>query len=81
MRFERYNSGSGKVSAGNSDFFRGGKKSPWYIVAVSTIGSSISGVTYLSVPGMVAASSFSYMQMVLGFTLGYVAVAYLLLPL
>lgn len=76
-----YNSGSGKVSAGNSDFFRGGKKSPWYIVAVSTIGSSISGVTYLSVPGMVAASSFSYMQMVLGFTLGYVAVAYLLLPL
>lgn len=81
MRFERYNSGSGKVSSGNSDFFRGGKKSPWYIVAVSTIGSSISGVTYLSVPGMVAASSFSYMQMVLGFTLGYVAVAYLLLPL
>ena len=76
-----YNSGSGKVSSGNSDFFRGGKKSPWYIVAVSTIGSSISGVTYLSVPGMVAASSFSYMQMVLGFTLGYVAVAYLLLPL
>ena len=65
----------------NSDFFLGGRKSPWYVVAISTIGSSISGVTYLSVPGMVAASSFSYMQMVLGFTLGYVVVAYVLLPL
>lgn len=65
----------------NSDFFLGGRKSPWYVVAISTIGSSISGVTYLSVPGMVAASSFSYMQMVLGFTLGYVVVAAVLLPL
>lgn len=65
----------------SSDFFRGGGKSPWYIVAISTIGSSISGVTFLSVPGMVAASEFSYMQMVIGFTFGYVAVAYVLLPL
>lgn len=65
----------------SSDFFKGGGKSPWYIVAISTIGSSISGVTFLSVPGMVAASEFSYMQMVIGFTFGYVAVAYVLLPL
>ncbi len=65
----------------SSDFFRGGGKSPWYVVAISTIGSSISGVTFLSVPGMVANSSFSYMQMVLGFTLGYVVVAFVLLPL
>lgn len=62
-------------------FFNGGRKSPWWVVAISMIGSSISGVTFVSVPGMVEASQFSYMQMVLGFILGYAAVAYILLPL
>ncbi len=70
-----------KGKGSNSDFFRGGRKSPWYIVAISMIGTSISGVTFLSVPGMVAASQFSYIQMVLGFTVGYLVIAYLLLPL
>lgn len=68
-------------NASSSDFFRGGRKSPWYIVAFSMIGTSISGVTFVSVPGMVQASCFSYIQMVLGFLCGYVVIAYLLLPL
>ena len=62
-------------------FFVGDRKSPWYVVAIAMIGTSISGVTYVSVPGMVAGSQFSYMQMVLGFVAGYFAVAYILLPL
>lgn len=67
--------------ASSSDFFRGGKKSPWYVVALSMIGTSISGVTFVSVPGMVQASCFSYIQMVLGFLCGYAVISYLLLPL
>ena len=63
------------------DFFNGGRKSPWWIVAISMVGTSISGVTFVSVPGMVEASLFSYMQMVLGFVAGYVVIAYVLLPL
>jgi SSS family transporter len=63
------------------DFFDGGRKSPWWIVAISMVGTSISGVTFVSVPGMVEASLFSYMQMVLGFVAGYVVIAYVLLPL
>ena len=62
-------------------FFVGDRKSPWYVVAIAMIGTSISGVTYVSVPGMVAGSQFSYIQMVLGFVAGYFAVAYILLPL
>lgn len=62
-------------------FFVGDRKSPWYVVAIAMIGTSISGVTYVSVPGMVAGSQFSYLQMVLGFVAGYFAVAYILLPL
>lgn len=62
-------------------FFVGDRKSPWYVVAIAMIGTSISGVTYVSVPGMVATSQFSYIQMVLGFVAGYFAVAYILLPL
>jgi len=67
--------------ASGKDFYNGGKNSPWYIVAISMIGTSISGVTFVSVPGMVQASQFSYIQMVLGFILGYAAVAYILIPL
>ena len=52
--------------ADNEGFFVGNRKSAWYVVAFAMIGSSISGVTYVSVPGMVAASSFGYLQMVLG---------------
>lgn len=62
-------------------FFVGDRKSPWYVVAIAMIGTSISGVTYVSVPGMVASSQFSYIQMVFGFVAGYFAVAYILLPL
>ncbi|MBR6279929.1 MAG: sodium:solute symporter [Bacteroidales bacterium] len=67
--------------ASSAEFFRGDRKSPWYVVSISMIGTSISGVTFISVPGMVQASAFSYLQMVLGFVLGYAAVAYVLLPL
>lgn len=68
-------------SRGSGDFFVGDRRSPWYVVAIAMIGTSISGVTFVSVPGMVAASQFSYLQMVLGFVAGYVVVAYVLLPL
>lgn len=68
-------------SGGRNDFFRGGRKSPWGIVAVAMVSTSISGVTFVSVPGMVEASQFSYMQMALGFVAGYIAIAYILLPL
>ncbi|NOY37192.1 MAG: sodium:solute symporter [Chlorobi bacterium] len=65
----------------NAGFFLGNKKSPWYIVAFGMIGASLSGVTFISVPGWVAASQFSYMQMVLGYLLGYMVIAYILMPL
>jgi len=52
--------------ADNEGFFVGNRKSAWYIVAFAMIGSTISGVTFVSVPGMVQASGFSYLQMVLG---------------
>lgn len=64
----------------NSTYFTGDRKSPWPVVAVSMIGTSISGVTFISVPGNVAATQMSYMQMVLGFFFGYLAIAYVLLP-
>ena len=57
------------------------RKSPWYIVAIGMLGDSISGVTFISVPGMVGAFDMTYMQLVLGFFVGYFVVAYLLLPL
>jgi len=66
--------------AGNDTFFLGNKKSPWFMVAFGMIGASISGVTFISVPGWVGTSQFSYMQMVLGYVLGYVVVAGVLLP-
>ncbi len=62
-------------------FYLGNRKTPWYIIAFGMIGSSISGVTFISVPGMVGASQFSYIQMVMGFVLGYIVVAQVLLPL
>ena len=71
---------TGKGSS-NADFFIGSKQSPWYVVAFGMIGASLSGVTFISVPGWVGGSSFSYMQMVLGYLLGYLVVANVLLPL
>ena len=67
--------------ADNEGFFVGNRKSTWYVVAFAMIGSSISGVTFLSVPGMVAASGFSYLQMVLGFVAGQIIIAFVLIPL
>ena len=68
-------------SDSNASFFIGDKQSPWYIVAFGMIGASLSGVTFISVPGWVATSEFSYMQMVLGYLLGYLVIATVLMPL
>lgn len=59
----------------------GGNKVPWFIVAIAMIGAPISGVTFISVPGMVLTKGYSYMQMVLGFLVGYFVIAYVLIPL
>jgi SSS family transporter len=67
--------------ADNQGFFVGNRKSHWYVVAFAMIGSSISGVTFVSVPGMVAVSNFSYLQMVLGFLTGQFIIDFLLIPL
>ncbi|MCE5174032.1 MAG: sodium:solute symporter [Bacteroidales bacterium] len=67
--------------ADNAGFFSGNRKSPWYVVAFATIGAAISGVTFVSVPGMVAGSGFSYLQMVLGFAVGQLLIAFVLIPL
>ena len=65
----------------NNSFFTGARKSNWFVVAFAMIGSAMSGVTFVSVPGMVGASGFGYMQMVLGFLAGYAVIAYVLVPL
>jgi Na+/proline symporter len=67
--------------ADNAGFFVGNRKSSWYVVAFAMIGSSISGVTYVSVPGMVAISNFGYLQMVMGFVAGQFIIAFVLVPL
>lgn len=65
----------------NVDFFKAGKQSPWYLVAFGMVGASLSGVTFISVPGWIEASQFSYMQVVLGYLFGYFVVALVLLPI
>ncbi len=71
--------------ANNKDFFIAGKKSPWWLVAIGMVGASISGVTFISIPGAVGAGGvnqfFSYMQMVFGYLLGYFVIATVLLPM
>lgn len=67
--------------AGNAAFFRGNRKSPWLMVAFGMVGASISGITFVSVPGMVLKGDMTYLQMCLGFIPGYFAVAFLLLPI
>ena len=65
----------------NSTFFLGDRNSPWYIVAYGMIGTTLSGITFISVPGWVDSSQFSYMQMVFGFFVGYFIISRILLPL
>ena len=71
---------TGKKS-GNDAFFKANKQSPWYVVAFGMIGASLSGVTFISVPGWIEASQFSYMQVVLGYIVGYIVIGTVLLPL
>ncbi len=68
-------------NAKNEDFFIGHKSSKWYLVAYGMIGTSLSGVTFMSVPGKVSAAHFFYLQVVIGYLIGYVVVALVLLPL
>ena len=65
----------------NNSFFMAKRQSPWYLIAIGMIGTSISGITFISVPGWVEARSMSYMQTVMGFVLGYVVIAFLLMPM
>lgn len=66
--------------ADNATFFSGNRRMPWWIVAVAMLGAPISGVTLVSVPGMVASKGFSYLQMCLGFMVGYLIIAFVLIP-
>ncbi len=66
---------------GNEAFFRAGRRSPWYVVAYGMIGASLSGVTFMSVPGGVYSGAWTYMPLVFGYVLGYAVIAMLLLPL
>lgn len=68
-------------SANNATFFKANNASPWYLVAFGMVGASLSGVTFISVPGWVEAQSMSYMQMVLGYIVGYAVIGLVLLPL
>ena len=65
----------------NESFFIGNKNSNWKLVAFGMIGTSLSGVTFVSVHGTVGANAFGYYQVVIGYFLGYFAIAYILLPL
>ena len=64
----------------NETFFRANRRSPWYMVAFGMVGASISGITFVSVPGMVMRTDMTYIQTCLGFILGYFAIAFVLLP-
>ena len=68
-------------NADNAGFFVGNRKSPWYVVSFGMIGASLSGVTFISIPGWVGESHFSYMQMVLGYLAGYFVIANVLMPM
>ena len=68
-------------SGSNAEFFKANKQAPWYLVAFGMIGASLSGVTFISIPGTVETDSFSYFQVVLGYTVGYAVISLVLLPL
>lgn len=72
-----------RLTAGktNKDFFIGGKKSKWFLVSFGMISATLSGVTFISVPGWILTSEFSYIQMVLGYVAGYLFIVMVLLPL
>ena len=73
-----------QVTKGKSDsqtFFSGNRNSKWYVVAFGMVGASLSGITFISVPGDVGAINFTYFQVVIGYLIGYFVVAYLLLPI
>jgi len=67
--------------ADNQSFFIGNKVSPWFVVAYGMIGASLSGITFMSLPGWVEETQFSYMVVVLGYLFGYFVIATVLLPL
>ena len=67
--------------ATNETFFRANRRSPWYMVAFGMVGASISGITFVSVPGMVVHTQMTYLQTCMGFIFGYILVAFVLLPL
>lgn len=70
-----------RKKAGNEAYFLGNRNSPWYVVSYGMIGASLSGVTFMSVPGLVQNEQFSYMVLVLGYFAGYLVIAKVLLPL
>ena len=70
-----------KKHSDNEAFFIGNRQSPWYVVAIGMIGTSISGVTFVSVPGWVRSTDMTYIQMAAGFFFGYMFIAHVLLPL
>lgn len=72
---------SGRNKSGQDVFYTGGRKTHWAVVAFAMIGSCMSGVTFVSVPGMVGVSGFGYLQMCIGFFLGYLVIAFVLTPL
>ena len=65
----------------NDSFFRAGRRSPWFLVAFGMIGTSVSGVSFVSVPGYVGVTQMTYLQMCIGFFFGYLVIAFLLLPM
>ena len=76
MAFSRFTARHGD----NDTFFRANRRSPWYMVAFGMVGASISGVTFVSVPGMVQRTDMTYVQTCIGFIFGYFAIAFILLP-
>ena len=65
----------------SSTFFTGGRSTHRVVAAIAMVGAAMSGVTFISVPGTVAADNFSYLQTCMGFVVGYAIIAYLLIPL
>lgn len=65
----------------NETYYSGNKSSPWFVVAYGMIGASLSGVTFISIPGEVGSSGFSYMMIVFGYLVGYAFIAQVLLPM
>ncbi|MFM8243512.1 MAG: sodium:solute symporter family transporter, partial [Crocinitomicaceae bacterium] len=68
-------------NASSDTFFTGDRQSPWYLVAFGMIGTSLSGVTFISVPGKVVNDGMAYFQVVMGYVLGYIVIAQLLMPI